>query len=304
MKKTLMAALLVLALFNVSLSAQAAIKAPAVYVALGDSLAAGQTPDSKIDAGYADLIAQELSRHQPVALYTKQLAFPGFTTEDVLERIKSEQAQEVLASANIITLSAGANDLLRLIQSNPEEGSLAFQQIQVDFALNEARLNMEAILAELKERAPNADVYVMGYYFAYPHARENQKEGTAVQLERLNEILKNSAKKAGAAFVSVDKAFGKNATNKVPSPGDVHPNLLGYQAMANAFLDHYQKGWKVEKLELPKPNPMTFEEIQKQQEQQREQQEGRPSSMERTSARPSEQMVNEYLALREPLQYI
>ncbi|PSL25979.1 lysophospholipase L1-like esterase [Planomicrobium soli] len=301
MKRIVVAALLALVFSSSSFSAHAAIKVPAIYVALGDSLAAGQTPDSKIDTGYADLIAQELSRHQPVAFYTKQLAFPGFTTRDVLERIQSEQAKEALASANIITLSAGANDLLRLVQSNPEEGSLAFQQIQADFALNEARINMEAILSELEKRAPNADVYVMGYYFAYPHVRENQKEGTAEQLDRLNEILKNSATKAGATFVSVDKKFGKNGTDKVPNPSDVHPNLLGYQAMANAFFEQYQKGWKIEEWELPEPNPLTFEEIRAQQE---AQQEARPASEERTAARPSDQLKMNYLALRKPLPYL
>jgi lysophospholipase L1-like esterase len=297
LKKTLMLALVILSIFSASFSVQAAVKIPAVYVALGDSLAAGQTPDSKIDAGYADLIAQELSRHQPVAFYTKQLAFPGFTTEDVLERVKSEEAKQALASANIITVSAGANDLLRLIQSNPEEGALAFQQIQVDFALNEARINMEELLAELKKRAPGADVYVMGYYFAYPHVRESQKEGTAKQLDRLNEILKRSANKAGAAFVPVDKAFGEDATDKVPNPGDVHPNFKGYQAMANAFLNKYQKGWKVEGGELPKANPLSFEELQK------AQQAERPKTG-RTSARPSDKMTMDYLAIQKPISYI
>lgn len=296
MKKTLVILLAFLSVFTVSFSAQAAVKIPAVYVALGDSLAAGQTPNSKIDMGYADLIAQELSRHQPVAFYTKQLAFPGFTTENVLERVKSKEAKEVLESANIITLSAGANDLLRLVDSNPNEGALAFQQIQVDFALNEARINMEEILAELKKKAPNADIYVMGYYFAYPHARESQKEGTGKQLDRLNEILKRSAKEAGATFVSVDKAFGDNATDKVPNRADVHPNFKGYQAMANAFLAKYQKGWTVEKQELPKPNPLTFEEIRKAQEQQ--------SEAEGVSVRPSAKMPADYLALSQPLLYI
>lgn len=296
MKKTLVILLAFLSVFTVSFSAQAAVKIPAVYVALGDSLAAGQTPNSKIDMGYADLIAQELSRHQPVAFYTKQLAFPGFTTENVLERVKSKEAKEVLESANIITLSAGANDLLRLVDSNPNEGALAFQQIQVDFALNEARINMEEILAELKKKAPNADIYVMGYYFAYPHARESQKEGTGKQLDRLNEILKRSAKEAGATFVSVDKAFGDNATDKVPNRADVHPNFKGYQAMANAFLAKYQKGWTVEKQELPKPNPLTFEEIRKAQEQQFE--------AEGVSVRPSDKMPADYLALSQPLLYI
>lgn len=246
----------------------AEVKIPAVYIALGDSLAAGQTPDSQIDSGYADLIAQELGRNQPVALFSKDLAFPGFTTADVLERVEEDEARELLASANIITLSAGANDLLRLVQANPADGSLQFQRIQSDFALNKARKNIADILGTLNDAAPNADVYVMGYYFAYPHARDSQKDGVAEQLGILNRILEIEAEKAGAIFVSVDEAFGEDATSKVPNPGDVHPNLEGYQAMANEFLAEYRNGWMIENKELPPPNPVTFEEILQGQEEQ------------------------------------
>lgn len=294
-------------------TAEAAVKIPAVYVALGDSLAAGQTPDSQIDVGYADLIAQELSQNQPLALFTKDLAYPGFTTGDVLERINEDEAQELLASANIITLSAGANDLLRLVQSNPAEGSLSFQQIRADFALNKARQNIKEILHQLDGKSPNADIYVMGYYFAYPHARDSQKEGTAKQLDRLNEILKQEAEQAGAVFVSVDESFGDDAVEKVPNPGDVHPNVKGYQAMANAFLNEYQKGWKVDGRELPEPNPLSFEEIMQNQEQQ-DPAKGQSDEAEETedsieeeadngdsAALPSEKMETDYLALQEIL---
>src|SRR5690606_26047974 len=112
--------------------------------------------------------------------------------------------------------SAGANDLLRLVQSNPAQGTLVFQQIQADFALNKARINTEMILAELKKTAPQADIYVMGYYFAYPHVRDSQKEGTALQLDQLNAILEQSAEKADVKFVSVGEAFGDNAVDKIP----------------------------------------------------------------------------------------
>ena len=149
MKKYWIAAVAGLLFFSGSASAQAELKIPAAYIAIGDSLAAGQTPEREIDAGYADMIAQELSRNQPVAFYSKNLAFPGFTTADVLDSIQSDEAKSVLASANLITVSAGANDLLRLVQDDPAQGSLTFQQIQADFALNEARKNMELILAEL-----------------------------------------------------------------------------------------------------------------------------------------------------------
>lgn len=266
MKKTAAALLALVFIFSMMNTAAAQVKIPAVYIALGDSLAAGQTPASQIDTGYADLIAQELGRNQPVAFFSKDLAFPGFTTADVLERIREEETKEILASANIITLSAGANDLLRLVQANPADGSLRFERIQSDFALNKARQNVSEILQELAGAAPAADIYVMGYYFAYPHARDTQKPGVDAQLDMLNAILKNEAEKAGVKFIAVDEAFGLEAVSKVPNAADVHPSFEGYQAMANAFLAQYREGWVIEDWELPQPNPISFDEILRGQE--------------------------------------
>jgi lysophospholipase L1-like esterase len=237
------------------------------YVEIGDSLAAGQTPYQEIDAGYSDLIAMKLSLIGQLSFYTKELAFPGFTTADVLERIQSEEAQNLLANATLITVSAGANDLLRLVQVNPNAGTLAFSQLQADYALNLARKNMISILDELEERAPKAKIYVMGYYFAYPTVHPTQKEGTNAQLVRLNTILQHQAEQAGAAYINVYDAFGLNATNYLPNSADVHPNIEGYRQMANSFLRVYSgsDALNISSLELPEPNPISFEEILKQQ---------------------------------------
>jgi lysophospholipase L1-like esterase len=241
MKKQLSILIVVMGLFLVPLQTSAQVFGPISYVALGDSLAAGQTPKREIDTGYSDLIAQEIGRNQPLAFYSKDLAFPGFTTTDVLERVQSNDAKSLLQNANVITISAGANDLLRLIKADAKSGSLTFQQIPADYSLNGVRKNMVTILSELKKIAPKAQVYVVGYYFAYPHARDSQKTGTAQQLDRLNEILAKVAKEADVQFVSVDAAFGDSATGKVPNPADVHPNVEGYRAMANSFFNVMQK---------------------------------------------------------------
>lgn len=286
---------------------------PAAYVAIGDSLAAGQTPNRAIDSGYSDLIAQELTRNQPLAFYSKDLAFPGFTTSDVLESIESDEAKELLGSANIITVSAGANDLLRLVQANAAEGALSFEEIQADYALNAARENVGTILSELEELAPSADIYVMGYYFAYPHARDSQKQGTAGQLEQLNAILKQEAEQAGAIFVDVADRFGEDAVDLVPNPADVHPNMNGYQEMANAFFEYYGEGFRVEDAELPEPSPVSFEEIQQRQEQEEpsdeadgadEEPASEDASGDDAAAKPSNGEDLDYLAIRQALPLI
>lgn len=237
------------------------------YLSIGDSLAAGQTPYQQIDTGYSDLIAMKLGTTGQLHFYTKELAFPGYTTADVLKRVQSEEASDLLANATLITVSAGANDLLRLVQVNPTAGTLAFTQLQTDYALNIARKNMAEILEELKVRAPKAKVYVMGYYFAYPNVHATQKDGTNTQLVKLNKILQQQAEHAGAVYVDVYDAFGLNARNFLPNLSDVHPNFEGYRQMANAFLHEYSgsKALAISSNDLPKPNPISFEHILEQQ---------------------------------------
>jgi lysophospholipase L1-like esterase len=271
----------------------ALVNDPVSYIALGDSLAAGQTPNREIDTGYSDLIAQEISRNQPLAFYSKALAFPGFTTAQVLERVQSDEAKPLLKTANLITLSAGANDLLQLIRVDEASGSVAFQQIPVNYSLNKARVNMKKLLAELKNRAPNAQIYVMGYYFAYPHVREAQKEGIAKQLYKLNEILALVSKEAGVQFVSVDSAFENKAKSMVPNHFDVHPNAEGYRVMANQFLNMYSNGQtQVLPAEIPPANPLTFEEVLNAQNSEQ-------SVKDHTAILPSLNLSDNYLALTE-----
>ncbi|MEK4230792.1 SGNH/GDSL hydrolase family protein [Solibacillus sp. FSL H8-0538] len=241
------------------------VKAQAVenYIVLGDSLAAGQTPYSQIDAGYTDFIALQLTRSGQLANFTKELAFPGYTVANVLASVQTERADELLADATLITISAGANDLLRLVSHNPNAGTLSFSQLTADFALNTARKDFATLLETVGVKAPNAKVYVMGYYFPYVNVHESQKAGTTKQLVTLNAILQQEAEIAEATFVPVYKQFEVAGPNYLPNVEDVHPNQNGYRVMANAFLEIYAGNESLAMPEnaMPTPNPLTFEEI-------------------------------------------
>lgn len=235
------------------------------YVALGDSVAAGQTPYREIDTGYVDLIAQQLGMTGRLASYDRSLPFPGLTIEEVLATTQSEQARELLAKATLITISAGANNLLPLIAHNPNAGTLAFSQLSADFALNKVRLGMEQLLQELEQLAPNAKVYVIGYYFPYTHVHDEQKDGAAQQLALMNTILQQQAESFGATFVEVESAFGNERLAFLPNSADVHPSRLGYLAIANAFFASYGLPALTE-AQLPPANPQSFEQLLQQQE--------------------------------------
>ena len=91
------------------------------YVALGDSLAKGTLNTNQPSDGYVGNIVKDLeSRGYDVNLTNK--GENGYTTVDVLNGLAESTAE--LASADLITISVGANDvladLIALIKQNPD----------------------------------------------------------------------------------------------------------------------------------------------------------------------------------------
>lgn len=234
-----------------------------VYIALGDSIAAGQTPYSEIDAGYTDFIALQLMRHGKLIEFSKELAFPGYRVENVIETVQSEKAEQLLKEATLITVSAGANNLLPLISHNPQQGTLTFSQLNANLALNEVRIQMQELMALIREKAPKATIYVIGYYFPYVSVHEEQQQGAKKALQLLNDILKQESERAGHTFVDVYEAFDEKQASYLPNVRDVHPNQLGYRIIANEMLKYYSgdDSLTLSIEAMPEPNPKTFEEI-------------------------------------------
>ncbi|HEY9576560.1 MAG TPA: GDSL-type esterase/lipase family protein [Pseudobacillus sp.] len=267
MKKSIFLSIMTVFLMTASLLPLHTEAAGIRYVALGDSLAAGQTPHKEIGASYTDLIAFALQQTGQLSSFSKQLAFPGYSTGQVLEQLKKKKAQTLVRRADLITISVGANDMLPLIQNDPVRGMISYEAIPVAFALNGVRKNYIKIFEEIRKINQQADIYVMGYYFAYPHAKKEQKPSVAGQLTLLNKIIEQEAKRAGAHFVPVSSRFGENARSLIPNPADVHPAPRGYLEMANSFVEVYAPGSPpIPKSVLSQlPAPVPFSQLKKKQ---------------------------------------
>ena len=100
------------------------------YVALGDSLAHGMNEVGAIGLGYTDFIAQTLKKDGLITSYTKDFAYSGYTTKNVLNDLQADVEKEVtgfgyksekaslrasIKDAEVVTLTVGANDLLPLL---------------------------------------------------------------------------------------------------------------------------------------------------------------------------------------------
>ncbi|MBU5212979.1 S-layer homology domain-containing protein [Heyndrickxia oleronia] len=216
------------------------------YLALGDSLAAGQTPNKGIDKGYADFLAQQLDEVQLLGSFDKRFAVPGYTTTNVLEDIqnniskpdlsgKEANIQKMIADAEIITIDAGANDLLKEIKVDFSKGTLQYDPEKLKAAITTVGTNTVQIINQIRELNSNAKIYVMGYYNPFPNLSKEQTTQLLQLLQLLNTTIQEATEKFGAIYVATAEEFNVHAKDYLPNPVDIHPNKDGYLVIANSF---------------------------------------------------------------------
>lgn len=197
-----------------------------LYVALGDSLAAGYQPGGSElrDSAYPALAANRLEG-DGADLTLENLGCSGETTTSLLEGGKCdfaegsqiEQAEKVLAGADgnvgLVTIDIGGNDLLACVR-----GGASIDTACVTKGVATVRKNLPEILDRLTKAAgDDVPVLVLGYYnpWVAAQALDQPVEGVdeaATAYANLSTAIEKAATSSGATFVGLDEAFATNDT--------------------------------------------------------------------------------------------
>ncbi len=192
-----------------------------VYLALGDSLAAGYQPGGTElrETAYPALTATRLSR-SGVDLTVENLGCSGETTGTLENGGKCDfaagsqlaQAEDYLAEhpgeVRLVSIDIGGNDLLRCATRQ-----LTVDQACVDKGVRTVSQNLPGVLERLRKAAgKDVPVLVIGYYnpwlaAGYLGEGQDQLKAAASAFTRLDTAIEKSADTAGATYVSLDKAF-------------------------------------------------------------------------------------------------
>lgn len=197
------------------------------YVALGDSLAAGQTPYGVVDYGYADYIADSFVKGKYRLADFDNFGVPGYTSDKLKnDVVNSAKIRKEIKEATHITIDIGANDLLGKLKTDPSH---------VTDAIKEVAANLQATLSEIDQLNPKVKVYVMGYYNPYPYYPKEQQEQLKPLLKGLNDQIKALSKKNGDTYISTEKVIEKKYKQYIPNQYDIHLSKSGYKAIAKEF---------------------------------------------------------------------
>jgi lysophospholipase L1-like esterase len=208
-----------------------------LYLALGDSLAAGFIVDQPEDA-YVARIAAAIRQRQPIEL--RNLAVPGETSASFLRRqlpqalalIREQRAAGKRVSP--ITLDIGGNDARMVENASNEERRRAIATIEA---------NIGSALDQLRDATsdafgrPSADIAIMTYYNPFPGDPANQ-DSPAYWSAQLNAAIVRAAAQRGVAVANVEQAFAGGNVYRYTyiAAGDVHANSDGHAVIAEQFV--------------------------------------------------------------------
>lgn len=207
----------------------------AVYLALGDSVAAGVGASLPSARGYPAIIAGYLNRVAGHHVDLVNLSVPGETTTSFVNGGQLDRALGVIRNARAagqrvspITLTLGGNDLL-----DAPAGAAARAR-----ALQTAATNLQSILTRLRQAAGagagagDVEILVTNYYD--PTGTDpNRPDSDAWWLAQLNAAIRQATDRANARLVDVAARFQGHTADWTWYPADIHPNNAGYEQIAD-----------------------------------------------------------------------
>lgn len=209
-----------------------------VYVALGDSLAAGFIV-SNPQHSYVPRIAQALRQHNP-EIETRNFAVGGETSRSLLLRqlpqairfIEEQRAAGRRVSP--ITITIGGNDALPAANGLLEVRRRTIETIEANIGVA-----LDQLITATTDRSGQrtADIAIMTYYNLFPGDPDDQ-QGVTYWANQLNAAIDRVARERGVAVADVAGAFdeGKIYRYTYIASGDIHANDAGHAVIAEEFL--------------------------------------------------------------------
>ena len=236
------AALGVVAFAAVSLlPVQAAGADTGEYVALGDSYSSGSGAGDYIDLACTRSAnaypAKWAEANRPSSF--RFVACGGAKIPDV----RSRQLSALGSGTDLVSISIGGNDagfastMIACTILSASRCRAALEEGR-EFVENELPGQLDALYAEIRSRAPQAKVVVVGYPYLYKEGgiclgglsaekRSMINDGSDV----LNDVIADRARAAGFAFADARPAFAGHeicTSNEWIDPVTIHPNAAGH----------------------------------------------------------------------------
>jgi len=200
---------------------------PFRLLVLGDSLAKGTGDET--GRGFAVGVLDALRRKKPVEL--TNLGVNGMESPEVLSLVATQNVKALASAADLILVSAGANDLSHAVTASASARDLAES---VSLARARYAQNLREILRQLREANPRASIGILGLYDPFGVDGASARLPAEVILQ-WNVLIDETALSSPNVFVTPTFDLFHGRPDRL-SPDRYHPNADGYARIAERIV--------------------------------------------------------------------
>ncbi|UOQ95234.1 SGNH/GDSL hydrolase family protein [Halobacillus shinanisalinarum] len=202
-------------------------------VAIGDSLTQG-VGDRTDNGGYVGILEETINSNEDSGnINIENFGKRGNRTDQLLDRMEKEEMASSIEEADIVLITIGANDVMKVIKSNFT--SLNYEDFAAEQAGYEKRLHQ--IIERIKELNSDAPIYLIGLYNPFAEYFNNVPQLTQIMNE-WNRIGKEVISEYDqATFIPIKDIFAGREEELLWKQDHFHPNEKGYKQMAKQILE-------------------------------------------------------------------
>ncbi|MCD4840292.1 SGNH/GDSL hydrolase family protein [Neobacillus sedimentimangrovi] len=194
----------------------------------GDSLTLG-VGDSTGQGGYLPYLESMLEEEEHI----KEVDFynygvKGNRSDQLLKRLQSNEMKEVLRKADLVILTIGGNDIMKVVKDN-------FYHLQIDEFMKGKDVfenNLSEIMETILQENPDVSIVLVGLYNPFSKWFSDIKEFDEIVSEWNNTAQSVISRYPNAYYVGIKDLFTNSDENLLYSD-NFHPNDKGYELIAH-----------------------------------------------------------------------
>lgn len=160
----------------------------------------------------------------------------GRRSDQLLSLLKRGHYDEELEKANIVTITLGGNDVMKIVKKN----LFSMKKSMFDKELPKFAKRYEQVIAEIRRVNPEVPIILVGFYNPFSIVVDEITPFDPIISEWNDEIEKLAATDENACFVSVEDLFVSNE-DMVYHVDFFHPNSTGYDRMTKRIIESMQQ---------------------------------------------------------------
>lgn len=205
---------------------------PIQYLALGDSLTRGVGDETR-NYGYTVRLQNELEKWPMIeSAELDNRGKNGRRSDQLLDLLQRGHYDEELAEADLISISIGGNDVMKIVKNN------LFKMTKSMFDKELPRFNnrYEQVIEEIRKINTDAPIILVGFYNPFSIVLDEVTPFDPIINEWNSTIEQLAVKDGKACYVSVEDLFVSNE-DMVYHVDFFHPNSTGYDRMAERIIE-------------------------------------------------------------------